>query len=522
MKATVRIEKAPSGTATLDGGLHGGARLNPSISVGVSSWNGETGDVTYTAPVTSVNGQTGAVEGLQELIFYVDGQNAYKIYQVVKMTVSGVEGIEVRYGHGSPTNSVFIPNGNGLATVLNNVEQAIRAKQDALTFDNTPTENSDNPVTSDGIYDALLAKQDTLEFDIAPTVSSNNPVTSDGIYTALSGKQDTLTFDNTPTQSSDNPVTSDGVYTALQDKQDAGNYAASASGDSTHTAIRASGIAFGEVDSTSTSTAYTATVSGITVLHDGVTVLLKNGVVTSASGFTIDINGLGAKPVYSNMATGNDVTPTAPTRETTIFNINYTLLLIYSEDLVEGGAWINYRGYNSDTNTIAYQVRHQTSKRNMTDDMVRYRLIFSSPDDKKYIPANNSTSTNATTARTPITRPINPFGDILYYSYTSKITAGNAPNATYLYQQYVLTIGYSFTVSLTAQDPVYLCCTPQADGSAIIDQTTPIVQALPSTEDGKIYIYLGIATSGTAFELKLNHPVYYYKNNAVRLWTNAV
>ena len=61
MKATVRIDKAPSASATLDGGLRVGARLNPSISAGVSSWNGETGDVTYTPPVTSVNGQTGDV-----------------------------------------------------------------------------------------------------------------------------------------------------------------------------------------------------------------------------------------------------------------------------------------------------------------------------------------------------------------------------------------------------------------------------------------------------------------------------
>ena len=59
---------------------------------------------------------------------------------------------------------------------------AIDGKQDGLTFDNTPTENSSNPVTSDGIYDALAAKQDTLTFDNTPTDSSNNPVKSSGIY----------------------------------------------------------------------------------------------------------------------------------------------------------------------------------------------------------------------------------------------------------------------------------------------------------------------------------------------------
>ena len=38
--------------------------------------------------------------------------------------------------------------------------------------------------------------------------------------TLLSGKQDTLTFDNAPTQNSNNPVKSGGVYTALGGKQD--------------------------------------------------------------------------------------------------------------------------------------------------------------------------------------------------------------------------------------------------------------------------------------------------------------
>ena len=61
-------------------------------------------------------------------------------------------------------------------------------KQDALTFDNSPTSGSDNPVKSGGVYTALSGKQNTLTFDSSPTSSSNNPVKSGGVYTALSGK----------------------------------------------------------------------------------------------------------------------------------------------------------------------------------------------------------------------------------------------------------------------------------------------------------------------------------------------
>lgn len=52
-------------------------------------------------------------------------------------------------------------------------------------MDSTPTENSNRPVMSGGIYTALAGKQPTLTFDTIPTEGSNNPVSSGGLYTAL-------------------------------------------------------------------------------------------------------------------------------------------------------------------------------------------------------------------------------------------------------------------------------------------------------------------------------------------------
>ncbi len=291
--------------------------------------------------------------------------------------------------------------------------------------------------------------------------------------------------------------------------------------DGTDYSIQATGIFYGEVDSTSTSTVFTATIPGITEYYDGLTVLLKNGVVTSASGFTININGLGAKGSYSNQATGNPITPTSPTRDTTIFNINYTMMFIYCSTLVSGGCWIGYRGYDANTNTIGYQLRTNSSSLPMTSTVYRYRMLFTSPDNAHFVPANNSTSTNATTARTITQEKINPFGRIVYYGTTAMVDTGARPSVANLWDQYQFTIGYSYVVALTAWKPVYLKCTPQTDGSAIIDSTTPFVQDLPTTEDGKIYIFLGIAYSTTQFELLPHHPVFYYKDGVIRLWTNS-
>ena len=57
---------------------------------------------------------------------------------------------------------------------------------------------------------------------LVPTTptSSNHATSKDYVDTGLSGKQNTLTFDNTPTDASNNPVTSGGVYTALTGKVD--------------------------------------------------------------------------------------------------------------------------------------------------------------------------------------------------------------------------------------------------------------------------------------------------------------
>lgn len=282
--------------------------------------------------------------------------------------------------------------------------------------------------------------------------------------------------------------------------------------------VNAGTLYYGVVDNTSTSTVFTATIDGITEYHDGLAVMLKNGIVTSASGFTININGLGAKQAYSNMALA--------TAETTLFNINYTMLFVYDSTRVEGGGWVMYRGYNSNDNTIGYQIRSNSMSLPMKSVVYRYRLLFTSADGEGFVPANNSTSTNATAKRTPCQDKIDPFGRIVYYGTTTSVASGSRPGAAYLWDRYTLSLGYSFNgtgsaLVLTSWKPVYLKCSPQADGSAIIDSTEPYVQAKPTTNDGFIYIHLGVAYSATNIELNLDHPVYYHDGTKVRLWTGA-
>ena len=116
------------------------------------------------------------------------------------------------------------------------LQSEIDLKQNALTFDNEPRQNSDNPVKSGGIKTAIdqmgATKQDTLTFDDHPTAGSSHPVTSGGVKSAIdaeeqrarlveeslaSSKQNVLHFDNVPTADSLNPVTSGGIALAIRD-----------------------------------------------------------------------------------------------------------------------------------------------------------------------------------------------------------------------------------------------------------------------------------------------------------------
>lgn len=280
------------------------------------------------------------------------------------------------------------------------------------------------------------------------------------------------------------------------------------------------GIPFGDVDTGSTRTNIIATVDNFpTELTDGVCAYIRNGVTGSTTNWTLNVNGTGAKPVYASNADA--------TRSTTQFSAASTYLFVYNSSRVSGGCWDMYYGYDANTDTIAYSVRTNGVIPVASAKFYRYRLLFTSPDGMSVVPANTSNSTNATAIRNVNQEPINPFGPIYYYSTTAATASGTSVSASYAWLQYsAIGFGYSFNrtstaLTMTPKAPIYIKCAPQPDGSAIIDAGKPYVQELPSTEDGKIYIYLGIAESATACTLYNYHPVYYYKDGAIRLWTNT-
>ena len=262
-------------------------------------------------------------------------------------------------------------------------------------------------------------------------------------------------------------------------------------------------------------------------LYTGLTISYKIDVAgNSTYGVVLDLNGWGEHPVVRNAST--NVSTAYPVGA--IVNLIYDAaqsanVYINSTDAVsKQGCW-KIADYDANTNTIGYQLRTNSYQLNTADAFRYYKILFTSADGTKWVPAASSTTNSATSKKTVNQRPINPFGEIVYCSSTTNYAANAAISATTIWQQYTLTLGYSFNrtgaaLTLTTKPPVYVKCAPQSDGSAIIDADIPYVQTLPNEEDGKIYILLGMAYSATAIELLMNHPIYYYKDGAIRVWTN--
>jgi len=165
------------------------------------------------------------------------------------------------------------------------------------------------------------------------------------------------------------------------------------------------------------------------------------------------------------------------------------------------------------------QIRLAQATHKASDTGYKYRIWLTSADGTMWVPINTSSSTRSSTEKTLNTRPIDPFGPIIYFDNNGSTTSGNDLTVDKIWMKIGgFMIGYSYAISLTQRSPIYLKCTPQANGSAVMNVIT---QTLPSSNDGYIYIFLGVATSSTAMELYLEHPVYYHDGTGIRLWTGA-
>ncbi len=205
---------------------------------------------------------------------------------------------------------------------------------------------------------------------------------------------------------------------------------------------------------------------------------------------------------------------------TTTFAAGNIIYLTYDGEFWKVSAYVD-----SNTNTIGYLVRtnYGIYKNGASTSCYRYQILVETLDGF----ASFTSSSNKTgTTKTQLSPQYIPSGQIRYYSATSTVASGNNFSTSALWQQYNLDLRYSFNITsetLTSGKPVYIKMSINNDGtlSPVYSASSaghPLVQDLPTTEDGYVYVRLGQAYDGYHMELTLDHPMYEFKDNKLKIY----
>ena len=172
-----------------------------------------------------------------------------------------------------------------------------------------------------------------------------------------------------------------------------------------------------------------------------------------------------------------------------------------------------------DDNDANYYNRDYYSSRVAAQAVYRYQFVLSKMDGS-LIPFS-TTDNNTGTSKTMNTTPFDPLGRIYWYYSSGTTAAGANFGNNVLYSQFLSDWTYSFNIAkggFTARQPVYIVASPQSDGSAVL-ASPYVTQSLPSSADGKLYIYLGQTyedSSTYRIYHSWYHPVFEYRDGGIK------
>jgi hypothetical protein len=119
-------------------------------------------------------------------------------------------------------------------------------------------------------------------------------------------------------------------------------------------------------------------------------------------------------------------------------------------------------------------------------------------------------------------------GQLKYYSSTSNFATGATIATNVVYDKAAsVDLRYSTncgaTPGWTDGDYIYLVGTMGNDGLFYLDTTTWWTNTLPNTNDGKLYMRVGLYVNSYAYSCSLltKHPVFYHDGNRICEYVNA-
>ena len=273
-------------------------------------------------------------------------------------------------------------------------------------------------------------------------------------------------------------------------------------------------------ESTSAADAVEKTVSipAITELNAGQVIIVKPTITSTVANSTLKLNSFTAYPMLYG---GSNITTSTDSKVWSAY--------IPSIFVFDGSYW-RFAGHGADDNTtysINYMIYAGTANAGTgTYAVTRYGLLMQKPDGTWETLKETSTNYSTATTKTANTHGFLP-GIITYYGTTAVKKNGEAIAVTSLYLKYsTVDARYSFNCGATpgwaAGDSIYIVGTIGSDGLFYLDPTTWHSNALPTTQDGKVYMYLGTyAADAYKCSIDLDHPMYYHDGTSVKQYVVA-
>ena len=277
---------------------------------------------------------------------------------------------------------------------------------------------------------------------------------------------------------------------------------------------------YGTSSSAADATTKEVSIPNITTLEAGQIIIVQPSITSTVANSSLQLNEFTAYPMRYN---GSAITTST---DSIVWNANFPSLWVF-----DGTYWV-FLAHGLDSNTT-YTLNYDIDAGQYVSGtgsyaISRYSLVMQKPD----MTWEKITST-ASSYSTGTTKTVNTSGflidQIRYYNTTTNLANGAKAATNVMYDKAAsIDLRYSTNCGATTNwavgDYIYLVGTVNAtDGLFYLDTTTWWTKTLPTTNDGKVYVRLGIVLTASSYTLSLfeDHPAYYHDGTRIRKYVKA-
>lgn len=273
-------------------------------------------------------------------------------------------------------------------------------------------------------------------------------------------------------------------------------------------------VYYGTSNSAATDVQKEVSIPSITSLDTGTFIIVQPTVTSTVANSTLKLNSFNAYPMFYN---GVAVTTST---DSVVWNLAYPSFWVF-----DGTHWV-FAGHGLDSNTT-YTLNYSIDAGQYTAGVGTYAITkYSILAQKADGTWEKITATNAAhSAGTAKSVNTNGFrlNQLRYYGTTTVIAGGAKIASNVVYEKAAsVDMRYSTNCGATTTwnlgDYIYLVGTIGADGLFYLDTTTWWTNALPTTNDGKLYIRLGLVLAAAGYTMSFfsNRPVFYHDGTGIK------